>query len=406
MRFILIKLPNWLGDVVMLTPTIALLQRTFPHAKFVLVGNALSTSVFVCNHFISKIFVDTSKEQKGFFKRINVTKKLANEINRYLKEQGIAQFDCAITTQNNFFSAFLLAKIEAKQRVGYGDRGMFGVRKFLLTHPIKFKSGRPPLCNHQVLSYVNLLLAILPPQFFEERLQTQGSKEEQEIALTHLKQNPHYNPQANLVQNVLFSEAKDLTLFAPLTKRFQDHKIAGISPGASYGESKMWLAQYFTETIISLVKSGYKVRIYGANNEKERNLSIYENSLKMLPQHLHNNIEDLSGKTSIMQLIDSLKNCSVYLGNDSGTTHIARALNIPSVILFGSMPFAWCSPWSSKDFIKKQGEYYCIGNNTIAVQKQLPCVPCKKKVCPLTHHNCMKLITPDEVLNLLESLRK
>ena len=48
--YFLIKLPNWLGDAIMFTPTLSLLHRVFPQAKFVIIGNALSTSIFSQNH--------------------------------------------------------------------------------------------------------------------------------------------------------------------------------------------------------------------------------------------------------------------------------------------------------------------------------------------------------------------
>ncbi len=394
--YFLIKLPNWLGDAIMFTPTLSLLHRVFPQAKFVIIGNALSTSIFSQNHYIIKIFADTTKAQKGFFKRLRATDNLARQINRYAQEQKIQTFDYAITAQNNFFSALLLAKISAKQRVGYGDKNIFGMRKFLLTHPVKFSSGRPPLCNHQVLSYINLLLAILPPSFYEERLKDDS-------IMNSIKKHPHYNIHANMAQNILFYEAKELKIFTHITtKRLHNKKIIAISPGANYGESKMWLAQYFVETIISLVKHGYEIRIYGTSHEVKRNATIYQNAIQMLDTQYQQYIHDLSGTTTIPELINSMNECSIYLGNDSGATHIAKALKIPSIIIFGPMPLAWCSPWST-NAVMQQGDYYYI-DSTIAVQKKLPCVPCKKRVCPLQHHNCMKLITPDEILNLIESL--
>ncbi|WP_040463222.1 glycosyltransferase family 9 protein [Helicobacter bilis] len=64
MRYILIKLPNWLGDTMMLTPTIACIRRFFPQAKIILVGNALSVSLFNTNKTFIKIFTDKSKQKK------------------------------------------------------------------------------------------------------------------------------------------------------------------------------------------------------------------------------------------------------------------------------------------------------------------------------------------------------
>ena len=383
MRYILIKLPNWLGDTMMLTPTIACIRRFFPQAKIILVGNALSVSLFNTNKTFIKIFTDKSKQKKGIINRIKETTKLAGEINGYLHENNIT-LDCAITTQNNFFSAFLLSKIAVKKRIGYGDKNAFGMRKFLLTHVVKYKSGRPPLCTHQVLSYIHLLLPILPHSFFKDcKLDSKSV---------------HYNPLASRVQNMLYNEAKDLQLYLPFTEKKSKKKIIAISTSASYGDSKMWLISHFIEVIVDFIHKGYNVRIYGAKDDIERNAQIEKSVKEALKESDYERLENLSGKTSIQELIQSLSECRLYIGNDSGTTHIARALNLPSIIIFGPMPFSWCSPWSVLE-TEKRGEYY-ITENTISIQKDLSCVPCKQKTCPLKHHNCMRLITPQEVLDL------
>lgn len=383
MRYILIKLPNWLGDTMMFTPTISCIRRIFPQTKIILVGNALSVGLFNINKTFIKIFIDNSKQKKGITGRIRETTKLAGEINDYLHENNIT-LDWAITSQNNFFSAFLLSKIAVKKRVGYGDKNIFGMRKFLLTHVIKYESGRPPFCTHQVLSYIHLLLPILPHDFFKN------------YALD--SKNPHYNQIASRVQNILYNEAKDLQLYLPIAAKKSKKKIIAISTSASYGDSKMWLISHFVAIIIDFIQKGYMVRIYGAKSDIERNIQIETSVYKALEENNHDKLENLSGKTSLQELANSLNECKLYIGNDSGTTHIARALNIPSIIIFGPMPFSWCSPWSVLG-TDKRGEYY-ITENTISIQKNLTCVPCKQKTCPLKHHDCMRLITPEEVLDL------
>lgn len=579
--YILIRLPNWLGDCVMFSPTLAFLHRHFSDAKFVLVGNALSANVFCENDFIIKIFTDNTKdsiESKNFlskiFKRINATKNLAYKINSFLRENNITQFDYAITAQNNFFSAYFLSKIYAKYTIGYGDKHFFGMRNFLLSTLIKYKNHHSPIATHQVLSYINLTLPLLKVSDFRSFI----SKNIE--FLKEFRKSPRFNKNASLVQNILYLQARDLSLFRDIKAKKSSEKIIAFCTGASFGESKMWLLQYFVETIIALLKKGYKIRIFGSKAEVARNESITQSVLNILGQEYEKMLANLSGRTNIAQLIESMSECSVYIGNDSGVTHIARALNIPSIIIFGPMPFSWCSPWrainvdcvdldsinfcesgnldsietafeseklqnldsikitefnldsmkldsvsldsketpahthklqnldSKKDSIKitesnldsvkldsmnldsketpvnvnnlqnldsinlhdsksqdsikitesnkkdsnppslsfekdsnndkkdfilngiiktesnldsktsnisssdkedfilngviKKGEYYYI-DNCIAVQKDLPCVPCKKKTCPLQHHNCMRLITPDEILNLIHS---
>ncbi|RDU61564.1 glycosyltransferase family 9 protein [Helicobacter sp. MIT 14-3879] len=409
---ILIRLPNWLGDAIMLTPMIALLHKVYPEMQCILVGNALTASVFNLNDYIIQIFVDNSKQAKRITKRIQEINLLAANINTYLIKSQI-KLDCAITTQNNFFSAFLLSKINVEMTIGYGDKNFFGLRKFLLTHTIKFSSGRFPACNHQVLSYANLLLPLLPTRFYQSI----------DLEKSHYISNPH----ASIIQNKLFSQVGKLQLIGITTSKQTEKNVIAISPGASYGNSKMWLPEYFSEVAISLIKRGYIIRIYGTKNEVFYNQQIESKIIQILPRSYHIQLENFTGKTSIFELIQSLQQCSLYIGNDSGSMHIAKALEIPNIVFFGPTPFDWCSPWSPRFYQQNllpykqnsenlqsfannkpknrntHGEHIQI-DSSIIIKKDLPCAPCYKRTCPLTHHNCMRLITPDEVLIIAESL--
>ena len=91
---ILIKLPNWLGDTIMLTPSIAFLRKIYPSAKFVFVGNSLSSSVisaFGANDFTLRIFIDDTKAKRGILSRMRASRALAFEINSYLCEIGVSE---------------------------------------------------------------------------------------------------------------------------------------------------------------------------------------------------------------------------------------------------------------------------------------------------------------------------
>ena len=73
----------------------------------------------------------------------------------------------------------------------------------------------------------------------------------------------------------------------------------------------------------------------------------------------------------------------MFITNDSGPMHIAASYDVPIIAMFGPTDSKETRPWS---------------DNAIILDKQISCAPCKKRECPLGHHNCMKLITPDEVI--------
>lgn len=71
--------------------------------------------------------------------------------------------------------------------------------------------------------------------------------------------------------------------------------------------------------------------------------------------------------------------------------HIAAAFAIPTVAIFGSTDENETSAWGNPN-------YY-------VVKTELDCRPCKKRVCPLKHHNCMKLITVTDVLKASKAIK-
>jgi ADP-heptose:LPS heptosyltransferase len=107
---------------------------------------------------------------------------------------------------------------------------------------------------------------------------------------------------------------------------------------------------------------------------------------KEILQNLENGGIDLTGKTRLLQLAALLERCRLLVTNDTGTMHIAPAVGTSVVALFGSTDPSVTGPW---------------GDGHVVVRKDVPCSPCLKRVCP-TDHQCMKLITVDEVLKECE----
>lgn len=285
-----------------------------------------------------------SKASLGIFQReevVSIIDKSKESKNRllYLYKLGknLGKFDIAITLQNNFPSAWLLWATGSKTRIGY--RG--NARSFLLTHSLPKQKHL-----HQVLQYTHLL-----------------------SALSINIQNPH------------------LQLNANPQKRGKLTRI-GVSAGAKYGSAKRWCESYFVEVITTLLQEGYEVLLYGGVEETHSNQRISNALQNLAPiQHFHN----LTAKTSITELIDSIASLDLFLTNDSGPMHIASALSIPLVAIFGPTDCKETSPFNTQA-------------PQIILNKHLECSPCKKRECPLKHHQCMKLITPDEVLNSIKSL--
>lgn len=155
-----------------------------------------------------------------------------------------------------------------------------------------------------------------------------------------------------------------------------------IFPGAT-SFTKRWLPQYFTELTDSL--KDQKIVIAGSSSEMESAQYIVNNS--------KSDIVNLTGKTSIEELISLISSAKAVIANDSGPAHIAAALRKPQITIFGAT-----SP--------KLG-FAPLNENGIIITKNLPCSPCSlhgSDSCPLGHFDCMTQIKPDDVLIKLHEM--
>lgn len=165
-------------------------------------------------------------------------------------------------------------------------------------------------------------------------------------------------------------------------------KRIGINTGAKYGSAKRWCEAYFIEVIVYLLDQGYEVILYGGKDEISSNQRITSSLLNLAPTH---NLKNLTAQTNITELIDSIASLDLFITNDSGPMHIASSLEIPLIAIFGPTDCTETSPYNTQ-------------SPQIILNKHLSCSPCKKRECPLEHHQCMKLITPDEVIEKINEI--
>jgi heptosyltransferase II len=176
-----------------------------------------------------------------------------------------------------------------------------------------------------------------------------------------------------------------LKLNAKNKKEERTKKLLGLNPGASYGSAKRWHPRRFSEVAIEL-STRYDIIIFGGVREKE----AAKNIEKYLIEMGVNNYQNLASITTINELISQIANLDILITGDSGPMHLAAALQIPTVAIFGPTNHDETSQWMNK--------------KSIIVKKNLECQPCMKRTCPLKHHNCMRLIEPSEVLEAVNRL--
>lgn len=326
---ILLRLPNWLGDSVMVSPAFEILKDYFPNAIFSIVGSSASCGVYSRDPRIKNIYIDETKKQKN---RFYATLEFAKKVGKH---------DIAIAFNNHFFAALFLYATKSTIRIGYGKNFRF----FLLNQNIKFIKK-----IHQVLSYVNLVSKICNREL--------------------------------IYPNTAIDKSIKLKLISKNIKHFHKDdtkRYIGINAGAAYGSAKRWEEKYFVEIILYFLKNDCFVLLFGSDDDI--GLKRIIESLKRYDTN--DNLINLVGKTDLNLLCDYIATLDLFITNDSGPMHIAASYDVPIIALFGPTDSKETSPWS---------------NNAILLDKKIACAPCKKRECPLGHHNCMKLITPDEVI--------
>lgn len=161
----------------------------------------------------------------------------------------------------------------------------------------------------------------------------------------------------------------------------------GINPGATYGSAKRWYPNEFAKVAISL-SNKYDIVIFGSPAE----VDIANDIQNELIANGINNYENIAGKTTIAQLIERIAGLDIFVTNDSGPMHIAAAYKKNTIAIFGPTRFKETNAWNNP--------------NEHILTKNLECAPCMKRICPLKHHNCMKLITANDVLKIIEQIKE
>ena len=282
---IIVRMPNWIGDLVMATPLTADLRKAFPEA---------SITVMVLEKIGHLLEADPSIDELFFFSKTEGLIRRIKEKN-LVEKLKVGKYDLGILTTNSFSSAWRFWQGNVKYRIGFRSDG----RSFLLNFPISFPSNREK--QHLVTTYKSLLTPL-------------GLSPSTRAPLLFLKEGEREKAKA-------------------FVKRFDIPScgsLIGICPGAAYGTAKCWLPDRFREIAKRLIDKdpSYVVLFFGGIEEKQL---VHEICVGLSPR-----IVNLAGLTDLRELMSLIANCSLFLTNDSGPMHIADSFNVPMIALFGS----------------------------------------------------------------------
>ena len=156
-----------------------------------------------------------------------------------------------------------------------------------------------------------------------------------------------------------------------------DRPAIALMPGAEYGPAKCWPLEYFAELAENLGGRGYAVWVLGSQKDAEAGAAISRNTGAL----------NLCGRTALADAVDLLGLAVQAVSNDSGLMHVAAAVGCYTHGIYGSSSPAFTPPLSERRHI-----HY----------RALDCSPCFERTCPLEHLNCLREITPSDVLKSVE----
>jgi heptosyltransferase-2 len=152
-----------------------------------------------------------------------------------------------------------------------------------------------------------------------------------------------------------------------------------LCPGAEYGPAKRWPLENFEALGLEFLRRGFRLVILGAPND----IPLAAQLAEKLP-----GARNLAGQTTLAEFMAVLAACRFVVSNDSGAMHLASALGVPTVAIFGSTEPAMTGP---------------LGPRTAVLRHHVPCSPCFLRECPIDFA-CMNSITPAKVLAATDQL--
>lgn len=323
---ILVRAPNWIGDVVMSLPAVRALTARYPDASLTVLAKPWVADLY------QGMRVIPIKGHPGL-RDLAAKWRLAQQ----LRAEG---FDLAVLLPNSFESAAVLKLAGIRRVIGYDRDG----RGLILPDAID-----PPLPGeipaHQRFYYLELLrragIVDALPDVREIRF-----------------------------DGIAEARARGEALFRQAGMSLP---VVGVSPGAAYGSAKRWLPERFAEAAARL---GGSVAVFGSAGEKPLCDQVAQAARG----------RSFAGATTLREFIDMAAACRVFLCNDSGAMHIAAALGVPSVTVFGPTDETATGP---------------TGPAAAIVREPVPCAPCGKRECPIDHR-CMTGVSVDRVISAVQ----
>lgn len=330
---VVVLVPNWLGDIVMALPALRDLRRHFSASHLTVAVRPSVAKVFRAVPGIDDVLTLTGK---------------GNDVAQLRRKP----FDVAVLFPNSFRSAWIAKRAGIPERWGY--RADF--RGMLLTKAVARPKPRVPFAEYyqQLVHGLGIETGPLTPQMVVPPDVVAGSR--------RLLEERGWEPHRPLI---------------------------GIAPGAAFGHAKRWPAKRFAAVMASARDELDAVCVLlGRDSDRDAVREIEET---LGDSRL---VINLVSWTELLMFMGVISHCSALVANDSGALHLAAAMGVPVVAIYGPTTERYSRPLTPVE----QG-----GDRVVTLSADVWCRPCWLSECPIDHR-CMKRIPAERVYASLRQL--
>lgn len=318
---VLVRTPNWLGDIVMALPVFAAVRAHYSDDVVALAGPAAFRPLLEAVAGVDQV-VSLRRDIRGSRARRAEVAQLRD-----------GRFDVAVLLPNSFGAAWVARSAGIPERWGLAGRW----RRRLLSRSVP----RPPSRTHQVDEYLALLRG---------------------LGVAEVTSEPSLQSPPGMV-----ASARRLLEASGVTA---DQPLVGMAPGAAYGYAKRWRPDRYARVAERVVRqSGAVVVLVGSGHDRDAGYAIESSLVSPEGGTAGRSVVNMIGRTDLAQLIGLVASCRAFVSSDSGPMHLAAALGVPVTAIFGPTDDRLTAP---------------VGRHEV-LTNDVWCRPCFFRDCPIDH---------------------
>lgn len=334
-----VLLPNWVGDLVMATPTLRALRRNFPAAQIVGVARPYLLPLLEGTGWLSRRLA-WEHHGRGWMGR---TWQVASALRR-------ERLDAIVVLRNSGFAAAMARLSGAGQAIGYAR----GANRLFLTTRLAPPQERGRYTPVSAVDYYLKLAYALGCDEEPRQLELATTPADEAAADT-------------IWQRLDLPDPREVVL---------------LNVGGAYGSAKHWPREHSLDLARRLASDLGRAVVFLCGPDERAAAAA------LVAAADHPRVKSLASEDVAFGATKAvIRRSRLLISTDSGPRHIAAALGTPTITLFGPIDPRW-------------SENYQPG--AVHLRLPLDCSPCGRRVCPLKHHRCLRDLTPEAVLRAAE----